>query len=118
MDIILFSSASMASMTDAEDYRIIEPLASRCSKFRFRPLALGSSQKRIEMIASAEGVDAEHGVSSDSLSSFGARLIGSGLIVDTGAREWRFEKGDNVSPNSTAFTCSIESAYTDHCYVK
>ena len=43
--------------------RIIEPLASRCSKFRFRPLGQGSSQARIEMIASAEGVDAEDGVS-------------------------------------------------------
>ncbi|CAK9785503.1 putative DNA replication factor [Cutaneotrichosporon oleaginosum] len=42
--------------------RIIEPLASRCSKFRFRPLAAGSSQARIEMIASAEGVNAEPGV--------------------------------------------------------
>ena len=43
--------------------RIIEPLASRCSKFRFRPLGQGSSQARIEMIAQAEGVDAEEGVS-------------------------------------------------------
>ncbi|KAL7424660.1 Subunit of heteropentameric Replication factor C (RF-C) [Cryptotrichosporon argae] len=42
--------------------RIIEPLASRCSKFRFRPLAQGSSQARIEMIAQAEGVDADDGV--------------------------------------------------------
>ncbi|ORY29785.1 putative DNA replication factor [Naematelia encephala] len=42
--------------------RIIEPLASRCSKFRFRPLAQGSSQARVEMIASAEGVQAEDGV--------------------------------------------------------
>nr|XP_031857673.1 replication factor C subunit 4 [Kwoniella shandongensis]KAA5524745.1 replication factor C subunit 4 [Kwoniella shandongensis] len=42
--------------------RIIEPLASRCSKFRFRPLAQGSTQARIEMIAKAEGVDAEDGV--------------------------------------------------------
>lgn len=43
--------------------RIIEPLASRCSKFRFRPLAQDSSQARIQMIASAENVDAEDGVS-------------------------------------------------------
>ncbi|KAK8861694.1 hypothetical protein IAR55_002517 [Kwoniella newhampshirensis] len=42
--------------------RIIEPLASRCSKFRFRPLAQGSTQARIEMIAHAEGVNAEDGV--------------------------------------------------------
>lgn len=48
--------------------RIIEPLASRCSKFRFRPLAQDSSQARIQMIADAENVDAEDGVSSYVLS--------------------------------------------------
>ncbi|RXK35234.1 replication factor C subunit 2/4 [Tremella mesenterica] len=42
--------------------RIIEPLASRCSKFRFKPLAQGSSQARMEMIVKAEGVDIEDGV--------------------------------------------------------
>ncbi|WWC96824.1 hypothetical protein V866_003699 [Kwoniella sp. B9012] len=42
--------------------RIIEPLASRCSKFRFRPLAQSSTQARIEMIAENEGVQAEDGV--------------------------------------------------------
>jgi replication factor C subunit 2/4 len=43
--------------------RIIEPLASRCSKFRFKPLAQGSSEARVQMIADAEGVQAEDGVS-------------------------------------------------------
>lgn len=42
--------------------RIIEPVASRCSKFRFRPLEQSSSQARIEMIAGNEGVDADPGV--------------------------------------------------------
>jgi replication factor C subunit 2/4 len=44
-------------------YRIIEPLASRCSKFRFRPLAQVSSEARIQMIANAEGVQTDDGVS-------------------------------------------------------
>jgi replication factor C subunit 2/4 len=43
--------------------RIIDPVASRCSKFRFRPLAQSSSQARIEMIANAEGVQTDEGVS-------------------------------------------------------
>ncbi|KAI9632767.1 putative DNA replication factor [Dioszegia hungarica] len=42
--------------------RIIDPVASRCSKFRFRPLAQSSSQARIEMIAQAEGVKTDDGV--------------------------------------------------------
>ncbi|SPO19862.1 probable RFC2 - DNA replication factor C, 41 KD subunit [Ustilago trichophora] len=36
--------------------RIIEPLASRCSKFRFRSLDTTSTKTRLEMIASAESV--------------------------------------------------------------
>ncbi|EJT48309.1 DNA replication factor (activator 1 subunit) [Trichosporon asahii var. asahii CBS 2479] len=42
--------------------RIIEPVASRCSKFRFRPLEQSSSQARMEMIAENEGVQADPGV--------------------------------------------------------
>ncbi|WFD31344.1 Subunit of heteropentameric Replication factor C (RF-C) [Malassezia sp. CBS 17886] len=36
--------------------RIIEPLASRCSKFRFCPLDVGSTQERLEHIAAAENL--------------------------------------------------------------
>ena len=36
--------------------RIIEPLASRCSKFRFKPLDPGSTSARLAAIATAENV--------------------------------------------------------------
>jgi len=36
--------------------RIIEPLTSRCAKFRFKPLDDGSMVKRLNHIAAAEGV--------------------------------------------------------------
>ncbi|KAE8232994.1 hypothetical protein CF326_g1970 [Tilletia indica] len=36
--------------------RIIEPLTSRCSKFRFRQLDTGATRERLQMIATAEGV--------------------------------------------------------------
>jgi replication factor C subunit 2/4 len=36
--------------------RIIEPIASRCAKFRFRPLPLDSMIVRMQHIASSEGV--------------------------------------------------------------
>jgi replication factor C subunit 2/4 len=42
--------------------RIIDPLASRCSKFRFKSLDKGNAGKRIEEIAEAEGVQMEDGV--------------------------------------------------------
>ncbi|KAK1757666.1 P-loop containing nucleoside triphosphate hydrolase protein [Echria macrotheca] len=41
--------------------RIIDPLASRCSKFRFKSLDEGNAKKRLEDIASLEGVTLEDG---------------------------------------------------------
>jgi DNA polymerase III delta prime subunit len=42
--------------------RIIEPLASRCSKFRFKPLDSSSTMQRVQMIAEAESVKIDDGV--------------------------------------------------------
>ncbi|KAM0338930.1 hypothetical protein ACHAPU_011126 [Fusarium lateritium] len=41
--------------------RIIDPLASRCSKFRFKSLDQGNAKKRLEEIAEKEGVPLEDG---------------------------------------------------------
>lgn len=41
--------------------RIIDPLASRCSKFRFKSLDQGNARKRVEEIAEKEGVKMEDG---------------------------------------------------------
>ncbi|RDL36653.1 p-loop containing nucleoside triphosphate hydrolase [Venustampulla echinocandica] len=41
--------------------RIIDPLASRCSKFRFKSLDQGNAKKRVEEIAQKEGVRLEEG---------------------------------------------------------
>ncbi|KAL7629361.1 Subunit of heteropentameric Replication factor C (RF-C) [Parahypoxylon ruwenzoriense] len=41
--------------------RIIDPLASRCSKFRFKSLDQGNAKKRLEEIAEKEGVSLEDG---------------------------------------------------------
>ena len=41
--------------------RIIDPLASRCSKFRFKSLDQGNAKKRLESIAETEGVKLEDG---------------------------------------------------------
>lgn len=41
---------------DSLSCSIIEPLASRCSKFRFRSLDTSSTKARLELIASAESV--------------------------------------------------------------
>jgi replication factor C subunit 2/4 len=41
--------------------RIIEPLASRCAKFRFKSLPIGSMVSRLTQIADSEGVQLEEG---------------------------------------------------------
>lgn len=41
--------------------RIIDPLASRCSKFRFKSLDQGNARRRLEEIAKLEGVGMEDG---------------------------------------------------------
>ncbi|KAI1416003.1 putative replication factor protein [Hypoxylon sp. FL1857] len=41
--------------------RIIDPLASRCSKFRFKSLDQGNAKKRLEEIAEKEGVTLQDG---------------------------------------------------------
>ncbi|KAL2134756.1 hypothetical protein VTI74DRAFT_10912 [Chaetomium olivicolor] len=41
--------------------RIIDPLASRCSKFRFKSLDQGNARRRLEEIAQLEGVGVEQG---------------------------------------------------------
>jgi replication factor C subunit 2/4 len=41
--------------------RIIDPLASRCSKFRFKSLDQGNAKRRVEEIAEKEGVKLENG---------------------------------------------------------
>lgn len=40
--------------------RIIEPVASRCAKFRFKPLTLDSMLSRLEYITSCEGIRLSH----------------------------------------------------------
>ncbi|KAJ8097947.1 P-loop containing nucleoside triphosphate hydrolase protein [Lipomyces tetrasporus] len=42
--------------------RIIDPLASRCSKFRFKPLDTGNAVSRLQDICQKEGVKYEDGV--------------------------------------------------------
>lgn len=74
--------------------RIIDPLASRCSKFRFKSLDQGNARKRLEVIAQNEGVQLEDGTvdalikcsegdlrKAITFLQSAARLVGSGAAV-------------------------------------
>ncbi|KAF2118125.1 replication factor C subunit 2 [Lophiotrema nucula] len=111
--------------------RIIDPLASRCSKFRFKSLDQGNAIKRIEDIARLEKVKMAPGVSqalvdvSDgdlrkaiTFLQSAARLVGS-MSKDTGGRKRRVVEDDDdedddmedidEAPASDPTTISVQS---------
>lgn len=66
--------------------RIIDPLASRCSKFRFKSLDSGSAKKRLAEIAKAEGVRMEDGVVDTLISASEGDLRKAITFLQSGAR--------------------------------
>ena len=56
------------------DYRIIEPLTSRCSKFRFKPLSVKVLSSRLDYIIREEGVKCQEGVTEQMIQASGGDL--------------------------------------------
>jgi replication factor C subunit 2/4 len=94
--------------------RIIDPLASRCSKFRFKPLDQGNAKMRLEEIAENEGVKLEEGVvealikcsegdlrKAITFLQSAARLVGAVKAVrpkpNGNSKKRRQEEGDNAN---------------------
>ncbi|KAG1855511.1 P-loop containing nucleoside triphosphate hydrolase protein [Suillus tomentosus] len=66
--------------------RIIEPLASRCSKFRFTPLDSTSTSSRLSHIASAEHIDVSSEVISTLIETSGGDLRRSITYLQSASR--------------------------------
>ncbi|KAG1891348.1 P-loop containing nucleoside triphosphate hydrolase protein [Suillus subluteus] len=66
--------------------RIIEPLASRCSKFRFTPLDSASTSSRLSYIASAENIDVDPDVISTLIETSGGDLRRSITYLQSASR--------------------------------
>ncbi|KAH9977224.1 P-loop containing nucleoside triphosphate hydrolase protein [Lactifluus volemus] len=66
--------------------RIIEPLASRCSKFRFKPLDSSSARERLEYIAAVEQVPVDHAVISTLVSTSSGDLRRAITYLQSAAR--------------------------------
>ncbi|KAI8966023.1 putative replication factor protein [Daldinia sp. FL1419] len=76
--------------------RIIDPLASRCSKFRFKSLDQGNAKKRLEEIASKEGVTLEDGAIDALIKCSEGDLRKAITFLQSGARlVGAIEKGDD-----------------------
>lgn len=67
-------------------YRIIEPLASRCSKFRFTPLDPTSTSARLSHIAQAEGIPVDPSVISTLISTSSGDLRRSITYLQSASR--------------------------------
>ena len=85
--------------------RIIDPLASRCSKFRFKSLDPGNAERRLEDIAEKEGVPLEAGAiqalircsegdlrKAITFLQSAARLVGAGVGKDGSGDEMDVDK--------------------------
>ncbi|KAK4042108.1 P-loop containing nucleoside triphosphate hydrolase protein [Parachaetomium inaequale] len=94
--------------------RIIDPLASRCSKFRFKSLDQGNARRRLEEIARLEGVAVEGGAvdalikCSDgdlrkaiTFLQSAARLVGASAGVGDG------EDGDKMDVDKQVVTAKV-----------
>ncbi|KAI0253931.1 P-loop containing nucleoside triphosphate hydrolase protein [Lactifluus subvellereus] len=66
--------------------RIIEPLASRCSKFRFKPLDSSSARERLEHIAAVEQAPVDHAVISTLISTSSGDLRRAITYLQSAAR--------------------------------
>lgn len=66
--------------------RIIDPLASRCSKFRFKSLDQGNAVKRVADIAKLEGVEMDEGVSEELVRVSEGDLRKAITFLQSGAR--------------------------------
>lgn len=66
--------------------RIIEPLASRCSKFRFKPLDTSSARERLEHIAAVEQVPVNPAVISALISTSSGDLRRAITYLQSAAR--------------------------------
>jgi len=78
--------------------RVIEPLASRCAKFRFRPLPINSMIERCEYIAKQEGVQLDDGAMNTILLASGGDMRKAVTFLQT---------SHQLAPQGTSVTSEI-----------
>lgn len=89
--------------------RIIDPLASRCSKFRFKSLDEGNARKRLEDIAKVEGVRWEDGVMEALIRCSEGDLRKAITFLQSAARLVGAGEGKKVEKDPSAMDVDVES---------
>eukprot|EP00761_Pharyngomonas_kirbyi_P002545 gb/GECH01002549.1/.p1 GENE.gb/GECH01002549.1/~~gb/GECH01002549.1/.p1 ORF type:complete len:332 (+),score=86.87 gb/GECH01002549.1/:1-996(+) len=74
--------------------RIIDPIASRCAKFRFRPLPMECIEARLEHVSQVEGVDLGDGAMQALIEYSGGDLRRAVTLLQS---SWRAGAGTKVS---------------------
>ena len=82
--------------------RIIDPLASRCSKFRFKMLDQGNAKNRLEDIAENENVKLENGAVDTLIKCSEGDLRKAITFLQSAARLGRVVKGSNSRSNGNS----------------
>lgn len=67
-------------------FRIIEPLTSRCSKFRFKPLSTDILSSRLQTIAEGEGLELSPGVVAEIVRASGGDMRKGITFLQSAAR--------------------------------
>ncbi|KAM3583384.1 Subunit of heteropentameric Replication factor C (RF-C) [Umbelopsis sp. WA50703] len=77
--------------------RIIEPLTSRCAKFRFKPLPVQNVEERIQMVCSEEGVQIEPEATKSLIQASDGDLRKAIMFLQSGAK---LHAGEKISASS------------------
>lgn len=88
--------------------RIIDPLASRCSKFRFKSLDQGNAKKRLEEIAQKEGVKLEKGAATTLIKCSEGDLRKAITFLQSAARLVGVVKTSNGTTNGRSKRRKVE----------
>lgn len=78
--------------------RIIDPLASRCSKFRFKSLDEANAMSRLEEIAQKESVQYQEGVLQRIMEISGGDMRKAITLLQSAAKRLTFEGSEKITP--------------------
>lgn len=87
--------------------RIIDPLASRCSKFRFKSLDSSNALNRLKYVAEQESVKCEEGVLEKIMNISAGDLRRAITLLQSAAKSTHFTKNGDITPSQIEELASV-----------